>query len=74
MLIPIRIFSGSLGGATLYQNSEYVSPNTERSLIKASKGNRYKERIEHNQKYKKMKSDLKLDPNPLSTTYMYKDE
>ena len=38
VLIPIRIFSGSLGGATLYQNPAYVSPNEERSLLKRKKG------------------------------------
>jgi ribosome biogenesis protein BRX1 len=29
-LNPIRIFGGSFGGPTLYQNSEYVSPNAVR--------------------------------------------
>lgn len=27
MLNPIRIFEGSFGGPTLYQNPQYVSPN-----------------------------------------------
>lgn len=30
VLTPIRIFSGSFGGPTLYQNPEYVSPNLVR--------------------------------------------
>ena len=38
VLIPIRIFNGSLGGATLYQNPAFVSPNEERSLMKRKKG------------------------------------
>lgn len=38
VLIPIRIFMGSLGGPTLYQNMSYVSPNTERSIAKKAKG------------------------------------
>jgi ribosome biogenesis protein BRX1 len=38
VLIPIRIFLGSLGGPTLYQNQSFVSPNAERSLQKKSKG------------------------------------
>ena len=38
VLIPIRIFSGSLGGATLYQNPSFVSPNAQRSLMKRAKG------------------------------------
>lgn len=38
VLIPIRIFSGSLGGATLYQNPSFVSPNEERAANKKFKG------------------------------------
>lgn len=49
-MIPIRIFSGSLGGATLYQNMAYVTPNEERSLVKRSKGDRYVERVTHRAK------------------------
>jgi ribosome biogenesis protein BRX1 len=37
-LIPIRIFLGSMGGPTLYQNSAFISPNTERSMSKKGKG------------------------------------
>ena len=38
VLIPIRIFSGSFGGPTLYQNPSFVSPNDERALTKKAKG------------------------------------
>lgn len=38
VLIPIRIFLGSMGGPTVYQNQAYVSPNTERSMAKKAKG------------------------------------
>lgn len=38
VLVPIRIFNGSLGGATLYQNPAFVSPNEERSLLNKKKG------------------------------------
>ena len=38
VLVPIRIFDGSLGGATLYQNPAFVSPNEERSMQKRRKG------------------------------------
>ncbi len=38
VLIPIRIFNGSFGGATLYQNPSFVSPNDERSQVKKRKG------------------------------------
>ena len=38
VLIPIRIFLGSMGGPTLYQNSAFVSPNAERAMTKRNKG------------------------------------
>lgn len=38
VLIPIRIFAGSLGGVTLYQNNAFVSPNEQRSSVKKQKG------------------------------------
>jgi len=34
VLEPIRIFSGSMHGETIYQNSEYISPNVIRSNAK----------------------------------------
>jgi ribosome biogenesis protein BRX1 len=40
-MIPIRIFNGSLGGATLYQNMSYITPNEERSNLKKFKGYSY---------------------------------
>jgi hypothetical protein len=33
---PIKIFSGSFGGQTLYENPFYVSPNTVSSLFYCS--------------------------------------
>ena len=38
VLVPIRIFSGSMFGATLYQNSSYVSPNEKRAEFLRGKG------------------------------------
>lgn len=37
-LNPIKLFAGSFGGATLYENPTYVSPNEIRSAVKASWG------------------------------------
>ncbi|KAI9920926.1 hypothetical protein PsorP6_000613 [Peronosclerospora sorghi] len=41
VLTPIRIFDGSFGGQTLYQNEHYVSPNENRHDAKADKRHRY---------------------------------
>ncbi|CAO1634146.1 unnamed protein product [Parajaminaea phylloscopi] len=44
VMTPIRIFEGSFGGATLYENPEYISPNTVRHLQRRKKGDDYKTR------------------------------
>ncbi|KAJ0398196.1 hypothetical protein ATCC90586_001559 [Pythium insidiosum] len=41
VLTPIRIFDGSFGGQTLYQNPRYVSPNEVRRDAKFDKRDRY---------------------------------
>ncbi|CAI5743345.1 unnamed protein product [Hyaloperonospora brassicae] len=41
VLTPIRIFDGSFGGQTLFQNEHYVSPNENRRDAKADKRDRY---------------------------------
>jgi len=38
---PIRLFAGAFGGATLYGNHAYTSPNAQRSAAKAKLGQKY---------------------------------
>ena len=45
ILTPIRIFSNSLFGQTLWSNALYESPNTIRSRIKRQYAERYNEKI-----------------------------
>ncbi|KAG2426956.1 hypothetical protein HXX76_012741 [Chlamydomonas incerta] len=44
-LNPIKIFAGSFGGATLYDNPEYVSPNAVRSAIKRKAAGKYGSKV-----------------------------
>merc|ERR1739842_284588 len=44
VLNPIRIFRGSFGGQTLYQNGNFVSPNATRAAYKRERGNKYEDR------------------------------
>jgi len=44
VLNPIKIFAGSFGGATFWENKDYVSPNVSRSLIKRNASEKYKTR------------------------------
>ncbi|KAK6154330.1 hypothetical protein DH2020_008578 [Rehmannia glutinosa] len=44
-LNPIKIFGGSFGGPTLYENPFYVSPNQIRSLEKRKKAGKYAKKV-----------------------------
>ncbi|XP_059167397.1 ribosome biogenesis protein BRX1 homolog [Physella acuta] len=46
VLNPIRVFAGSFGGATLYQNPHYISPNDFRRVLKHQKSDKYVHRVE----------------------------
>ncbi len=46
VLTPIRIFAGSFGGATLYMNPAYISPNAVRSRGKQARCTKYASRKE----------------------------
>jgi ribosome biogenesis protein BRX1 len=46
VLTPIRIFAGSFGGATLFLNPTYLSPNVARSQGKRVRGTKYTSRRE----------------------------
>ncbi|KAF5207796.1 Ribosome biogenesis brx1 [Thalictrum thalictroides] len=44
-LNPIKIFGGSFGGPTLYENPYYVSPNQIRALEKKKKAGKYAKKV-----------------------------
>ncbi|KAL8139102.1 hypothetical protein V2J09_005103 [Rumex salicifolius] len=44
-LNPIKIFGGSFGGPTLYENPYYVSPNQIRALEKKQKAGKYVKKV-----------------------------
>ena len=69
VLIPIRIFNGSLGGATLYQNQSYITPNNERAALKKEQGSKYKAKKQRTQ----LAQDniVVLDSNPLSNKNVF---
>jgi len=45
VLNPMRIFKGSFGGVTLYQNPNFKSPNELRRQMKMAHGNKYNNKI-----------------------------
>jgi len=42
---PVRIFSGSFAGSTLWENSSYVSPNMIRQQLKTRKSAKYSTKV-----------------------------
>ncbi|XP_047514455.1 ribosome biogenesis protein BRX1 homolog [Pieris napi] len=46
VLNPVKIFSGSFGGATLWENPKYISPAKLRQAFAKKAGNKYEKRIE----------------------------
>lgn len=69
VLNPIRIFRGSFGGQTLYQNPDFVSPNEIRAAQRRDKGNTYVERKENEKKRKRIKEQLVLPEDPLDSVF-----
>lgn len=69
VLNPIRIFKGSFGGPTLYQNPSFVSPNTIRAIEKRKKGAVYKDRKISREKSKERKEQLVVPEDPLDSVF-----
>lgn len=71
VLIPIRIFLGSFGGPTLYQNQAFVSPNLERSYKFKEKGDRYAGRVLQSKQRKEFVESNKAPIDVLSSRQVF---
>lgn len=69
VLNPIRVFACSFGGPTLYQNGEYVSPNTARSARKKRAGTKFEDRQQSKKIVKKKKNQPAVLPGPLDNVF-----
>ena len=69
VLNPIRIFRGSFGGQTLYQNANFVSPNAMRAATLKDKGKVYDSRKNAQKKRKTRKEAMVLPHNPLDNVF-----
>jgi len=69
VLNPIQIFSGSFGGATLYQNPHYISPNDIRRAYKRSHSYKYVERKEAQLAAKMRKPEYSYDLDPTDDVF-----
>lgn len=57
----IKIFQGSFGGPTLYENPHFQSPNMHRRLIKLASANKMRERQMVKELYKAKRKEAKED-------------
>ncbi|XP_046652129.1 ribosome biogenesis protein BRX1 homolog [Daphnia pulicaria] len=46
VLNPIKVFDGSFGGETIWENSSYVTPNAYRRMLNLQTGLKYRQKIE----------------------------
>lgn len=69
VLNPIRIFRGSFGGQTLYQNPAYISPNEMRSKKARDRGEDYRDRKESEDRRKKRREDIVVPEDPLGKVF-----
>lgn len=68
---PIRVFDGSFGGPTAFENPEFVSPNVARSNIKNAKVDRYKSRMEAIAKKDEKLKESEMPEDPLAETNVF---
>ena len=69
VLNPIRIFRGSFGGQTLFQNPDFVSPNQVRAMELKRKGRVYEERKKAQDMRKERREQVVLPEDPLASVF-----
>ncbi|CAN6925891.1 unnamed protein product [Brassica oleracea] len=62
-LNPIKIFGGSFGGPTLYENPFYVSPNQIRALEKRNKAGKFAKKVKAKTRRKMHELSNPLEPD-----------
>lgn len=69
VMTPIRIFGGSFGGQTLYQNADFVSPNELRSQRLKSLSHIYEDRKNAQLKRRERQSKMVVPEDPLASVF-----
>jgi len=52
VLNPIKMFEGSFGGHTMWENPKYVTPNTKRQALKKAASMKFRQRVEQKAVYR----------------------
>lgn len=69
VLNPVRIFSNSMGGQTLWSNDKYLSPNSVRHAISLAKGQKYAHRKREEQEREFRAIDRVVPKNPVDDVF-----
>lgn len=69
VLNPIRIFQGSFGGPTLYQNEHYVSPNEFRRVARKKAGAKYVNRMLAKKSLEERRPDVSYPVDPTDDVF-----
>ena len=69
VLQPIRIFSGSFTGETLYMNEEYISPNLARAAEHKRKGGVYASRVEQKELRKVRQETITMEKDEVDDVF-----
>ncbi|KAK7501074.1 hypothetical protein BaRGS_00007559 [Batillaria attramentaria] len=65
----IRMFEGSFGGPTLYQNPHYISPNQHRRNLRRAVSMKYKNRVAVKKAQELKKPDVSYKTDPLDDVF-----
>jgi ribosome biogenesis protein BRX1 len=69
VLNPIKIFGGSMSGATLWENPHFVSPNTLRAAVINQKATKYDNRTAQIAQTIQHRKDAVMAPHPIDTVF-----
>lgn len=70
VLNPIRIFEGSFGGPTLFQNPHYVSPNDLRHLMRKKGAQKYMSRIQAKKSLEMRRGQPSYETDPTDDVFV----
>lgn len=71
VMTPIRIFEGSFGGPTLFDNPEYISPNAVRQALRRDKGQAYKAKVLQSEHLRRKRDMYKGHEGELSRSKVF---
>lgn len=69
VLDPIRIFSSGFGGATLYKNPDFVSPNAIRSFLLQKTAQSYRQRKDTQLQSNEYRKSLEMPRDPVKNLF-----